>query len=59
MILVVIITKFFGMYNYNYDVSTTGCSFNIVFLSKNYRKFATSPSPAFGCYWMYKKITSQ
>ena len=32
----------------------TGCSLNIVFISKNFRKFATSPSPAFGCYWLYK-----
>ena len=29
----------------------TGCSLNIVF-SKNSRKFATSPSPALGCYWL-------
>ena len=33
---------------------STGCSLNIVFFSKNSRKFATSPSPALGCYWLYK-----
>ena len=27
--------------------------------SKNSRKSATSPSVALGCYWLYKKITSQ
>ena len=27
-----------------------------VFFSKNSRKFATSPSPALGCYWLYKKL---
>ena len=32
----------------------TGCPLNIVFFSKNSRKFATSPSPALGCYWLYK-----
>ena len=32
----------------------TGCSLNSVFFSKNSRKFATSPSPALGCYWLYK-----
>ena len=26
------------------------------FFSKNSRKFATSPSPALGCYWLYKKL---
>ena len=30
----------------------TGCLLN----SKNSRKFATSPSPALGCYWLYKKL---
>ena len=34
----------------------TGCSLNIVFFSKNSRKFATSTSPALGCYWLYKKL---
>ena len=34
----------------------TGCSLNIVFFSKTPRKFATSPSPALGCYWLYKKL---
>ena len=34
----------------------TGCSLNIVFLSKNSRKLATSPSSAFGCYLLYKKL---
>ena len=34
----------------------TGCSSNIVFFPKNSRKFATSPSPALGCYWLYKKL---
>ena len=29
---------------------------NIVFFSKNSRKFATSPSPALGCYLLYKKL---
>ena len=24
--------------------------------SKNSQKFATSPSPALGCYWLYKKL---
>ena len=24
--------------------------------SKNSQKFATSPSPAIGCYWLYKKL---
>ena len=28
----------------------TGCSLNIVVFSKNSRKFATSSSPALGCY---------
>ena len=32
----------------------TGCSLNIVFFSKNSRKFATSPSQALGCYMLYK-----
>ena len=27
-----------------------------MFFSKNSRKFATSPSPALGCYWLYKKL---
>ena len=36
--------------------SSTGCSLNIEFFSKNSRKFATSPSPALGCYWLYKKL---
>ena len=27
-----------------------------VFFFKNSRKFATSPSPALGCYWLYKKL---
>ena len=39
-----------------YCLLYTGCSLNIVFLSKNSRKFATSPSPALGCYWSYKKL---
>ena len=26
------------------------------FFSKNIRKFATSPSPILGCYWLYKKL---
>ena len=26
---------------------------------KNYRKFATSPSPELGCYWLYQKNSSQ
>ena len=34
----------------------TGCSLNIEFFPKNSRKFATSPSPALGCYWSYKKL---
>ena len=34
---------------------STGCSLNIVLFYKNSRKFATSPSPALGCYWLYKK----
>ena len=34
----------------------TGCSLNIVFFSKNSRKFVTSPSPALVCYWLYKKL---
>ena len=29
---------------------------SVCFLSKNSRKFATSPSPALGCYWLYKKL---
>ena len=37
-------------------IACTGCSLNIVFFPKNSRKFATSPSPALGCYWLYKKI---
>ena len=36
----------------------TGCSSIIVYFSKNSRKFATSPSPALGCYWLYKKLTA-
>ena len=36
--------------------SNTGCSLNIVFFSKNSRKFATSSSPAIDCYWLYKKL---
>ena len=35
-----------------------GCSLNIVFFSKNSRKFATSPSPALDCYWLFKKLTA-
>ena len=38
------------------QASPAGNPLNIVFFSKNSRKFATSPSPAFGCYWLYKKI---
>ena len=34
----------------------TGWSLNIVFFSKNSRKFATSPSTVLGCYWLNKKI---
>ena len=37
-------------------VYSTGCSLNIVYFSKNSRKFATSPSPVLGCYWLYKKL---
>jgi len=33
----------------------TGCSLNIVFFPKNSQKFATSPSLALVCYWLYKK----
>ena len=33
----------------------TVCSLNIVFFSKNSRKFAPSPSPVLGCYCLYKK----
>ena len=29
-----------------------------MFFSKNSRKFASSPSPALGCYWLYKKLSS-
>ena len=44
--------------NYRYTLwrEGTGCSSNIVFFSENPRKFATSPSPALGCYWLYKKF---
>ena len=35
--------------------ASTGCSSNIVFFSKNFHYLATSPSPALGCYWLYKK----
>ena len=34
----------------------TGCSFNIVFLFKNSRKFATTPSPAIDCTKNYQPI---
>ena len=34
----------------------TGCSLNIALFFKNSGKFATSPSPAFGFYWLYKKL---
>ena len=37
------------------DFFSTGCSLNIVYFSKNFRKVATSPSPELGCYWLYKK----
>ena len=33
----------------------TGCSLNIEFFPKNSQKFATSPSLALRCYWLYKK----
>ena len=36
----------------------TGGSLNIVFFSKNFRKSATSPSPAFGCYLLKKKLSA-
>ena len=36
---------------YIYRVFMKYCVF-----SKNSRKFATSPSPALGCYWLYKKL---
>ena len=36
--------------------SSTGCSLNIVFFCQDFLKFATSPSPALGCYWLYKKL---
>ena len=32
-----------------------GIHYILCFFSKNSRKFATSPSPALGCYWLYKK----
>ena len=35
-------------------VHVTGCSINIFCFC-----FATSPSPALGCYWLYKKNASQ
>ena len=39
------------------SLSATGCSLNIVFFSKDSRKFATtSPSLALVCYWLYKKL---
>ena len=34
----------------------TVCSLNIVLFPKNSRKFVTSPSPAPGCYWLYKTL---
>ena len=37
------------------DSYSTECSLNIVFFSKNSPKFA-SPSPALGCYWLFKKL---
>ena len=36
-------------------LESTGCSLNIVFFSR-ILKFATSPSPVLGCYWLYKKL---
>ena len=36
------------------NILYTECSLHIVFFSKNSGKFATSPSPALGCYWLYK-----
>ena len=38
------------------NFSHKGCSLNIVFFSKNSQKFATSPSPVLGCYWLYNKL---
>ena len=40
--------------NHCFIESNTGCSLNVVFFFKNSRKFATSPYPALGCYWLYK-----
>ena len=34
----------------------TGRALNIVFFSKNSLKFATTPSPALRCFWLYKKL---
>ena len=33
----------------------TECSLNIVFFSKNFSIFSTSPSWALDCYWLYRK----
>ena len=39
-----------------YATRPTGCSINIFFFPRILQKFATSPSLALGCYWLYKKL---
>ena len=46
------------VFNKGQDIDIyTGCSSNIVIFSKNSLKFATSPSPTLGCYWLCKNYT--
>ena len=43
-------------HGYWWLTSRTGCSLNIVFFSQEFSKVCHLPSPALGCYWLYKKI---
>ena len=42
-----------------HKVLTTVCSGKLVFFREFYQCFATSPSPALGYYWLYRKIANQ
>ena len=45
--------------NFILNHSTTGCSRKNVFFPTNSQYFATSPSAAFGCYWLFRQWPSK
>ena len=53
-------TRACSCYRYRIETAREVISFSVFIkycvFSKNSRKFATSPSPALGCYWLYKKL---